>query len=313
MKLIVKNNFGEEKIALLNQNNKVERFFIYRPERLNLGEEVTGIIRKKDTQLNGYFIETQKGINVFVPSKELYAQGTHVCVRITKEARRGKDANGIFIPSCKKNDSYSIWLNSQYNIPIENTWDELNLNEALENALQPDIIFSDGAVIHIERTSACWTIDVDSGSSQKSFHELNIAAADIIAHEIQLRCLGGIILIDFIGPKHKNEQYKLAQHLESSLQSDSLSSPLGWTKSKLFEIKRTRTYAPLIDVFLDKNGESNLLTTVYKISEIFTKLKKIPLVIAHPCVIELLRQKLNNRAQFKADISKSIHHFEITE
>ena len=49
------------------------------------------------------------------------------------------------------------------------------------------------------------------------------------------------------------------------LKKDSLSHAMGWTKGRLFEIKRTRTYAPLIDVFLQNNGEFNALSTAYQI------------------------------------------------
>ena len=64
MKLAVKNNFGEEK-AVLIENNQIIGLFIRREERLNLNDEIDGIIQKYDSVLKGYFVETQKKQSVF--------------------------------------------------------------------------------------------------------------------------------------------------------------------------------------------------------------------------------------------------------
>lgn len=313
MRLITKNNFGEEKAALLDNNNNVSHFFIRRPERLNLGEELAGIIRKKDAVLRGYFVETEKKLTVFVPSRETLTEGSRVCVKITKEARRGKDANGIFINACQPFPSLSTTLSTNFNITPEEIWDTLNLDEVLEDTLASEIVFADGASIIIERTNACWTIDIDTKNSNKSFSELNMLATEIIAHEIKKRHIGGIIIIDFIGPKHKSEQINLEQHLKKLFHDDSQTKLMGWSKAKLFELTRSRTYAPLIDVFLDKTGESNTLTTVYKITDIFSKSPKVSSIEAHPNIIQILREKLKNRVIFKTNIQKPIHFFDIKE
>ena len=313
MKLIIKNNFGEEIVAISKADGCISHFFTYRPERLNLNDTPSGIIRKYDKTLNGYFVETDKKWSVFVPSKEKHDEGERVFVKITKEARQGKDANGVFIPQPANNsNSLANTIAQEFQIDSVTEWND-ETQEALENALNPSIPFQQNATIHIERTKACWTIDVDSGNCTEKPLILNKKAAEIIIKEITKRHLGGLILIDFIGAKHAQERIALEKYLIDLLKKDSLSHAMGWTKGRLFEIKRTRTYAPLIDVFLQNNGEFNALSTAYQICEQVKKSPSVKQVIANNQVIELLREKIKNYAVLTPDIHLPIHQFIIKD
>ena len=313
MKLIKKNNCGEEIVAIQQADGSISDFFIYRPERLNLNDVLSGIIRKHDTSLNGYFIQTDKKWSVFVPSKEKHNEGEHVFIKITKEARQGKDANGTFISQPQSNPlSLANAIAQEFQINSITEWND-ETQEALEQALCPTVPFYQTATIHIERTKACWTIDVDSGNCTEKPQILNKKAAEVIAKEITKRHIGGLILIDFIGGKPTQERIALEKYLIDLLKKDSLSLPMGWTKGRLFEIKRTRTYAPLIDVFLTNAREFNVLSTAYQICENIMKSKTVKHVIAHPQVIELLREKLKNHTTFTADIHLPPHQFIIKD
>ncbi len=313
MKLIIKNNHGEEIVAVEHADGSISDFFIYRPERLNLNDTLSGIIRTHDKTLNGYFVQTDKKWSVFVPSKEKHLEGEHVFIKITKEARQGKDANGIFIDEAPtERPPLSQIIGEQYQINVCEEWTD-ETQEALEQALSPSIPFYQTATLHIERTKTCWTIDVDSGNCTEKPHILNKKAAEVIAKEIIKRRLGGLILIDFIGAKHTQERIALEKYLIDLLKKDSLSFPCGWTKGRLFEIKRTRTYAPLMDVFLDKSGELNTLSTTYHICEMIKKSTTRKTVIANPQVIEILREKLNNYTTLTADIHLAPHQFIIKD
>ncbi len=316
MRLITRINHGEEVVALVNEANIPMRFFISRPERLNLEDVLPGIIRKKDSVLKGYFVETQKHA-VFVPSKDTHTEGERVWVKITKEARQGKDANGIFITESDfiahtSSDSLSQKLSNQLSLPISYDWDS-SFDEALDEALAESVSLSNGLKIHINRTSTCWTIDVDSTNATDSFKALNYQAAEIIVQEILKRHIGGLILIDFIGTKHKSLRIALQKYLTELLEKDNLSQILGWTHGGLFEIRRTRTYAPLIDVFLDIQGNPTFLSTAYRICTLVDACKTTPYITAHPKVIDILRDKLKNIACLKADITYPLHHFDIKE
>lgn len=313
MKLIIRENYGEELAAVLNDENRALHFYIRRPERLNLGETVTGIIRKYDSSLNGYFVETHKKLSVFVPSPSAFNEGQHVFVQITKEARRGKDANGVFTDHLSPYPSLAETLAQQTGLTAEFTWDE-NLDEQLDNALDKHVLLPSGGQLTIERSEACWTIDVDSKNADQPFHKINESAAREIARQLSLRHMGGLILTDFIGSKPKQEQMALEKILKSVCRNDSLCRLLGWTRGRLFEMKRTRTYAPLADVFLGANEHLSALSTAY---EICRKVKCFggirPVVTANPAVIEMIRPKLGAAATFKPAPMLPIYDYDIKE
>ena len=311
MKLAVKNTFGEEKAVLIN-DNQIVGLFIKRPERLNLNDEVDGIIQKYDISLKGYFVTTSKNWSVFVRSEKNWPEGTRVCVKITKEARRGKDANGVFIESAQNNKSLIEQLKNNFRTELSVNWCN-DFDEAFEEALNPVVHLNNGAILHIERTQTCWTIDIDSGNCSDSACNLNAQIVPEIIRQIKLRHLGGLILIDFIGAKQKKEQNNLLNLLTKELKSDSLSTPLGWTRGKLFEIKRTRTYAPLTDVFWDSKNNPLPLTTMYQICERIGQYKIIPTVTVHPNIANLLREKLMGRIHLKTDMDLAPYQFNIKE
>ena len=311
MKLAVKNTYGEEK-AVLIENNQIIGLFIKRPERLNLNDEVDGIIKKYDYVLKGYFVETQKKLSVFVRSDKIWPEGTRVCVKITKEARRGKDANGVFIESKQGENTLAQQLKDKYSADFLDNWCD-DFDEAFEEALNSTIQLKNGVILHIERTQTCWTIDVDSGNCTDSAHDLNVKIVPDIVRQIKLRHLGGIILIDFIGSKHKKEQNNLINLLIKELKNDSLSVILGWTRGKLFEIKRARTYAPLADTFLDSQNNPLPLTTIYQICDTIKSCKSVPTVTVHPNIANILREKLNNRIHLKTNMELAPYQFDIKE
>ncbi|MGN1063008.1 MAG: ribonuclease E/G [Alphaproteobacteria bacterium] len=314
MKLITKNISSQEMAAVLDDADCLVHFYIRRPERLNLGEYADGIIRAHHPALRGYFVETAKKCAVFVPSQDKLAEGQRVCVRITKEARHGKDANGVFVPVIKAYPSLTETLAAQTGLTAQSDWDAYDLDEQLERALDKNVSLTGGGRLMIERTEACWTIDVDSKNATESFHVLNQTAIKEIARQVSLRHMGGLILIDFIGSKPKHEQNALDQALHHAFGSDSLTRLLGWTCARLYEIKRMRTYAPLTDVFFDSTGHLSAISTAYAICDALQKNTAAHTVVtAHPAVIEMLRPKAGIAVKLKPDIGFAIDEFDIKE
>ena len=77
-----------------------------------------------------------------------------------------------------------------------------------------------GGNIFIEKTEAMYVIDVNSGKNikeknlQKTVLTTNIEAAREIGKQIMLRNLSGIIVIDFIDLRDKNDRYKVMKELK---------------------------------------------------------------------------------------------------
>ncbi len=309
MKLLKKTAFGETRIALTDENDRLIRLFVTRENALNLNETVTGTVTNKNTTLRGYFVMTEKGIPVFVPSTEKKAEGETVFVQITKEARLGKDANGQFVPE-KKNYKFIQQVIDETGILKLDDWNT-DLDEAFEEALNPHISFANGALLHIERTNTCWTIDIDSGTSTLPLPQVNEKAVPMIAEQIILKNLSGIILIDFAGFKLKTEQHDLHNALKKLLAGDKRTSLYGFSKTHLYEMKRRRTSAALADVFLTPTGRWNTAATSYRIQTELAHRKNPKIVLAHPTVLPLLKNKIPPHIQLKPNFNNETDLFEI--
>lgn len=98
-----------------------------------------------------------------------------------------------------------------------------------------------GGYIILEKTEACTVIDVNTGKSNKLQHTVNIEAAKEIAYQIRLRNISGIIIIDFINSKNKEETKELLDILKEYTKKDRLPVQVfGITKLGMVEMTRQR-------------------------------------------------------------------------
>jgi Rne/Rng family ribonuclease len=78
-----------------------------------------------------------------------------------------------------------------------NWWQLSGAADAFEGALEPEAPLPKGGRLWIERTRACWTVDVDSSGFADDRLSLNKSAAVEAARQLRLRNASGPILIDF--------------------------------------------------------------------------------------------------------------------
>ena len=105
-----------------------------------------------------------------------------------------------------------------------------------------------GGNIVIDRCEAMTVIDVNTASSKgnglkgKSFLETNLEACSIIAQQIRLRNISGIILIDFIDMDDETDRSLVVNRLYECFVSDRIKTVIhGWTRLGLIEMTRKRT------------------------------------------------------------------------
>jgi len=122
-----------------------------------------------------------------------------------------------------------------------------NLSKAYETTKHRLVHLPSGGRIIIDRTEACVVIDVNSAqhSGRKTLEDtalkVNIEAARETARQLRLRNLGGIIIIDFIGMKEKENIDILTQELKDALAKDPAVTVVeGMTKLGLMEMTRRR-------------------------------------------------------------------------
>ena len=81
---------------------------------------------------------------------------------------------------------------------------DANIEKELNNIYEPTVKLKSGGYIVINPTEALVSIDINSGQSTKQINiertalNTNLEAAEEITHQIKLRDLSGLIVIDFI-------------------------------------------------------------------------------------------------------------------
>lgn len=131
------------------------------------------------------------------------------------------------------------------------------LGKVIKEAKSKNIWLKSGAYIVIETTEALTSIDVNSGknSSSKNVEEnhymINKEAIGEILHQVKLRNISGIIIIDFINMT-KQYQKSICEELKKQAGSDSLIKVVGFTRLGLMEMTRKKQDKTLMEILETK-------------------------------------------------------------
>lgn len=126
-------------------------------------------------------------------------------------------------------------------------FDKFDITRQMKTGLGRTVGFKNGGYLIIDKTEALFSIDVNSGSKklfddqeQNAFH-FNMLAADEIAHQLRLRDIGGIIIVDFIDMDDKDHQQELFEHMKQLMSRDRAKhNVLPLSKFGLMQITRQR-------------------------------------------------------------------------
>ncbi len=254
---------NETKVVLLDSNEQPFTFVIQRNEDINYKDIYQGRILKKIFSLKAFLVDIGKENPVFMASSHPLNEGDPVIVQVIKEARIGKEAQVSLLNTLQESDiglikKGEILTKEQLSLP-EIPWNDI-WDESLENALEPIISFADGAHLIIERTSAFWSLDVDSASSSMSFSDINEQVIPLIVQEIIKRNLNGNILIDLIGHKTIKSVTPLLNKMETLFSLDPVPTRiLGLSRLGNIEIQRNRYRSALTDILNSLNSQAYFL------------------------------------------------------
>lgn len=127
-----------------------------------------------------------------------------------------------------------------------------HLEHTIAEAMKERVWMKSGAYLVIQPTEALTVIDVNTGKcvtkkdAEETYYRINLEAAKEAAKQIRLRNLSGIILIDFINLKRKEQTESLLLTLESCLKKDPVPTTLvDVTGLQLVEITRKKIKKPL--------------------------------------------------------------------
>ena len=137
-------------------------------------------------------------------------------------------------------------------------FDHFDITRQLKTGFGRTVGFKNGGYLIIDRTEALFAIDVNSGSKrlfedqEENAFQFNMLAADEIVHQLRLRDIGGIIIIDFIDMASRENQQKLYEYMHKLMLHDrARHNVLPLSKFGLMQITRQRV-RPAVEINVDE-------------------------------------------------------------
>ncbi|MDQ8936802.1 ribonuclease G [Acinetobacter rudis] len=202
-------------------------------------------------------------------------------------------------------------------------FDLYNVEEDVQKALQTRVALKSGGYLMIDQTEAMTTIDVNTGSYvggrslEDTVFKTNMEATQVIARQLRLRNLGGIIIIDFIDMQEASHRDDVLTQFEKMLERDHAKTKITQVSELgLVEMTRKRTRESLEHLLCEScptcQGRGYVKTAETVCYEIFREILRYArafesqsgfTVIAHPQVIDRL---LTGEAAAVADLEHFI-------
>nr|QVY58300.1 ribonuclease E [Kappaphycus striatus] len=137
---------------------------------------------------------------------------------------------------------------------------QFNVKQTILKALKAHVKLASGGHLIIESHEALTVIDVNSGSFNKSdssketILRTNFYAAIEIAHQLKIRNINGVIIIDFIDMLSQQDQLQLLEHFNKLLKLDNAKPQIvQLSELGLVELTRRRRGQSLQEIFYSKS------------------------------------------------------------
>jgi ribonuclease G len=200
------------------------------------------------------------------------------------------------------------------------------IEDEIHRALDRNVQLKSGGHLVFDQTEAMTTIDVNTGAFvghrnlEETIFKTNLEAAQAIARQLQLRNLGGIIIIDFIDMTEPEHKRQVLRALEKSLESDHTKTTISEVSALgLVQMTRKRTRESLAHILCETcpvcQGRGELKTPETVCYEVFRELLREArqfdaqqfLVLASQDVVDmLLDEEATSLAELEAFINKPI-------
>jgi len=147
----------------------------------------------------------------------------------------------------------------------EPIFEKLNIERQIKTSFGKTVSMKKGAYLVIEHTEALHVIDVNSGNRSNKANsqadtalEVNMISASEIARQLQLRDMGGIIVIDFIDMRSTEHRNKLFEYMKVAMKSSRTKHKiLPLSKFGLMQITRQRVRQERVITTREPNPNKN--------------------------------------------------------
>jgi len=167
-----------------------------------------------------------------------------------------------------------------------NIFDNYSLEKQIKIALSTKVWLKSGGFIIIEKTEACYVVDINTGkfvtkkNKEKTVLKNNLEAAEEIAKQIRLRNLSGVIIVDFVDMQDEENTKWLMAHFKRELKKDRINVHFVNASSLNFvQITRKNTRSALNTYFKKActlcDGEGYILNIDYIAEKIYNMVSRI--------------------------------------
>lgn len=218
---VIEKAIGENRAAVYEGKKCVE-LYVRRwsaEKDARTGDVFSGVIRHIDKSMGAAFVDLGLKIDGFLkftmaPKAPRFYEGLRINVEVTREAEAGKGPVLKFRALSKldktgriSGDNLQDFIAKRFNNNITFEFAQVN---TIESALEREISVPGGGDIAIDFTRALVAIDVDKGAAQSGFN-VGKSVASLIANQLRLRGIGGLIIIDLPNvrqPRQRDELHK---------------------------------------------------------------------------------------------------------
>ena len=137
-------------------------------------------------------------------------------------------------------------------------FDHFDITRQMKTGLGRTVGFKHGGYLIIDKTEALFSIVVNSGSKklfedqEENAFQFNMLAADELIHQLRLRDIGGIIIVDFIDMDSKEHQQQLYEYVRKNMERDRAKhNVLPLSKFGLMQITRQRV-RPAVEMHVEE-------------------------------------------------------------
>jgi len=209
------------------------------------------VLKKEIAKLYEEFQDIDKKMKHSLGSKKLYGEDLTLTKLLMNSF--GGETTKIYVDNEIDYEKILNFIRGQENLKVEkyegyrNIFDFYGIEKELLKLRHNKVNLPCGGYIVINRAEAMFVIDVNSGKNikERSFNktilETNLEAAKEIGKQIRLRNLSGIIVIDFIDMRDKNQKDIVMNALKESLKLDKGNIKIfPFTQLDLVQIARKR-------------------------------------------------------------------------
>ena len=190
--------------------------------------------------------------------------------------------------------------------------EKFKIQQSILKALKPKVNLESGGHIIIESKEALTVIDVNSGSfntpnnSKDTILRTNLYAAFEIAHQLKIRNINGVIIIDFIDMRSQKDQLQLLEYFSQLLKLDNAKPKIvQLSELGLLELTRRRRGQSLYELFKYEYNEYSHSSLKLKLLDMIKKSHQTKKNLFHKNIKTLFFNK-----KFRKNIELEIKQFE---